>query len=455
MKLMRMASAFAVLLTTSTLWSKTPGKVEPKGGAWKTWVLLNGSQLRLPPPPDLADTAQELEALKSLQAGLDDVARAKMLYWDQGSPSYHWVQWLEQTILSQNVNTPNSTRQMAALNVAIYDAMVAAWDSKYAYKRRSPSQLDASFHPLLSGPDEPVYPNEFAVAAGAAAAVLSYFYPTQATALHSMAEDAGQSRLNGGVAFPSDVAAGLQLGDQVGQMVVERAKLDGSSAVWTGTVPTGPGIWTGTNPVCPLCGTWKTYAITAGDQFRPGPPLAYNSPEKQAELAFLKAEPRPFADQAAAFFWQTGQGTVTSWYDTVHTAMFEDHWTGNALRTARAYALMSVAHYDAMVACWDGKYTYWAIRPIQLDPTLTTLFTTPNHPSYPAAHATNSTAISDVMAYLFPTRAATFQSLASEAGRSRMVAGIHYPSDIDAGNALGHKVAQVVLDWANNDGSDK
>jgi hypothetical protein len=151
----------------------------------------------------------------------------------------------------------------------------------------------------------------------------------------------------------------------------------------------------------PLCGTWKTWVLSGSDQFRPGPPIPYNSPQKLAELAALKAQPRPFADQANAFFWQTGQGTVTTWYDSIHTAIFEDHLNGNALRTARAYALMSVAHYDAMVACWDGKYTYWAIRPFQLDPTLTTLFATPNHPSCPAAHATNSTAISEVMAYLF------------------------------------------------------
>jgi membrane-associated phospholipid phosphatase len=114
-----------------------------------------------------------------------------------------------------------------------------------------------------------------------------------------------------------------------------------------------------------------------------------------------------------------------------------------------------VAHYDAMVACWDAKYVYWAIRPFQLDPTLATLFATPNHPSYPAAHATNSTAIADVMSYLFPTRSATFRSMAGEAGRSRMVAGIHFQSDIDAGNTLGHKIAQAVIDWANQDGSDK
>ena len=57
------------------------------------------------------------------------------------------------------------------------------------------------------------------------------------------------------------------------------------------------------------------------------------------------------------------------------------------------------------------------------------------------------------MAYVFPTRALPFGELAIEAGWSRMVAGIHYQSDIDSGNMLGHKVAQAVIRWANTDGS--
>jgi hypothetical protein len=206
--------------------------------------------------------------------------------------------------------------------------------------------------------------------------------------------------------------------------------------------------------VCPTCGTWKTWLLSSGSQFRPAPPLAYNSPQKQAELAAMRAEPRTFADQASAFYWQTGAGVVTDWYNSAHTALFEDHLTSNPPRAARAYALMSVAHYDATVACWDGKYAYWAIRPVQLDPTLTTLFATPNHPSYPAAHATNSTAITEIMAYLFPTRAEFFRSQGFEAGRSRRVAGIHFQSDLDSGNTLGRNVAQVVMDWAEKDGAN-
>jgi hypothetical protein len=437
------------------------GQVEPNGGSWKTWVLTSGSQFRVPPPPDAAATRGELAWLKGAQSGLGAVERSQVAYWDAGAANYRWEQNLLQRLLNQinatpaAISNPLAIRQLTLLNVAIYDAMVAAWDSKYFYKRQLPSQMDSSVQVLVNPPNVPSYPNEFAVAAGAAAAVLKYLYPADATAIDNLAAEAARSRLYAGVALPSDYFAGLQLGDQVGQAVVQRAKSDGSDAVWTGTVPTGPGMWVGTNPACPLCGTWKPWLLSSGSQFRPGPPVAYNSPEKQAELAALHAQPRTFYDQSRAIYYQSGSGVFPDVYNSINTAVFEDHLTGNALRVARAFALASVGQYDSLIACFDGKYTYWAIRPSQLDPTLTTLFANPNHPSYPSAHATITTGYTDVIAYLFPTRAAYYRAIGIESGWSRMVAGIHYQSDIDSGSALGHNVARLVISWANNDGSQQ
>ena len=57
------------------------------------------------------------------------------------------------------------------------------------------------------------------------------------------------------------------------------------------------------------------------------------------------------------------------------------------------------------------------------------------------------------MSYLFPEHAADFQAIAQDAGESRIWAGIHYRSDIDSGNALGHNVGQKVIELAQNDGS--
>src|SRR5205814_3310208 len=81
---------------------------------------------------------------------------------------------------------------------------------------------------------------------------------------------------------------GMALGQAVAQKALARAATDGSDAVWTGTVPTGPGLWMGTNPVTPLEGQWKPWLMTRGDQFRPGPPPAYDSAQTKEELALIK-----------------------------------------------------------------------------------------------------------------------------------------------------------------------
>ena len=114
-------------------------------------------------------------------------------------------------------------------------------------------------------------------------------------------------------------------------------------------------------------------------------------------------------------------------------------------RAARVYALVSIAFYDSLIACWDAKYTYWAIRPNQLDPTITTLFPNPNHPSYPSAHASLAGGQGEVLAYLFSRDAEFIRNFAVESSNSRIWAGIHFRSDIDAGLALSTQVAGLIM----------
>jgi membrane-associated phospholipid phosphatase len=80
-----------------------------------------------------------------------------------------------------------------------------------------------------------------------------------------------------------------------------------------------------------------------------------------------------------------------------------------------------------------------------MDPTLTTVFSTPPFPSYPSGHSTISTAAAEVMAELFPERKAEYHRLAVEASNSRVWAGVHYRFDIEQGDSLGARVGRVVV----------
>jgi hypothetical protein len=58
-----------------------------------------------------------------------------------------------------------------------------------------------------------------------------------------------------------------------------------------------------------------------------------------------------------------------------------------------------------------------------------------------------------VLAQLFPGDAANLNAQADEAGMARLWGGVHFPSDIRVGLALGRRVAQRVIERAENDGS--
>jgi membrane-associated phospholipid phosphatase len=112
----------------------------------------------------------------------DAAALAAISFWDAGPPGYRWNEIAFNQVLKNNLNAngPRISRILALLNVAIYDATVAAWDSKYVYHRPRPSEVNTQVAPALPVPNSPSYPSEHAAAAGAAAAVLSYLFPNDA-----------------------------------------------------------------------------------------------------------------------------------------------------------------------------------------------------------------------------------------------------------------------------------
>jgi hypothetical protein len=162
---------------------------------------------------------------------------------------------------------------------------------------------------------------------------------------------------------------------------------------------------------------------------------------------------RTFATNAAAYFWQTPKGTTLHFVLAADQKIFENHLDSNPPRAARVQALMNVAAFDASVACWAAKYTYWRMRPFQADTTFNPLVTMPVHPSFPAAHGCSSGAQAAVLADLFPSDAASFTAQADDAGMARLWGGIHYPSDIRVGLRLGRSIAQRVIDWSRSDGA--
>jgi membrane-associated phospholipid phosphatase len=426
-------------------------QIEPGAGAWRTWVVPSVAPLRLAAPPNPAASATEIQAIKTLMSESNSDVKDQIAYWDAGSPGYRWMQLAARQMLAQNVAAPLFTRGMSLVSVAIYDATIAAWDSKYAWKRPSPATMDPSIQPLVAATGNPSYPSEHAVAAGAASVVMAYLFPNMAETYTDLAEEAARSRVYAGASFPSDVEAGLESGRQVGKMVITYALGDGSSTPFTGSFPAAPGVWSSATPVTPLAGSWKPWVLSSGSQFRVPAPPAGDSPDFQSQVAAVKNFTRTNTSNHSAWFWQPS--FITPWLDTANTEIFQSHLDRNAPRAARVYALEAIAQHDATIACWDTKFAYLEMRPPMADSSIVPLFALPQHPGFPSGHACASGAAAAVLSYLFPADAPSFSAMALDAGNSTFYAAIHTMFDVSQGIALGTQAGSQVVQRAQNDGA--
>jgi hypothetical protein len=141
------------------------------------------------------------------------------------------------------------------------------------------------------------------------------------------------------------------------------------------------------------------------------------------------------------------------------------------VESSRAFALLSSATADALIACWRAKYDYAYWRPItairmadtdgndatEADPDWTPLVPTPPYPEYTSGHACITGASSNTLGHLFGAddidlnvassvtgtsrHYDTADSLDEETMSARVWLGIHFRKAMTDGNRLGHKVS--------------
>ncbi len=85
------------------------------------------------------------------------------------------------------------------------------------------------------------------------------------------------------------------------------------------------------------------------------------------------------------------------------------------------------------------------VRPSYIDPTLTTAITIPGHPAYPSGHATEARLIAILLSKLNPSNSDIYHADAIRIARNREIAGVHYPSDSEAGRALADQFSPLFL----------
>jgi membrane-associated phospholipid phosphatase len=244
---------------------------------------------------------------------------------------------------------------------------------------------------------------------------------------------------------------GLATGRAIGDEMIEHLQNDGFSQPFTGTIPVGPGFWIpapGVPPGGANLGGVTPYLVNSTSQFRSAPPPAFGSPAFAADLreVLTIAQNRTPEQTAIALFWASaGAGsTPFGYWSEVAADNIEQAALGERAAT-HVFALMHAAQFDAQLTCFAAKYYYFVIRPSQVEPQISLVIPLPNYPAYPSGHACLMSSAARVLQHFFPAHTDELNDLVTEAGLSRIYAGIHYRFDITAAWVLGKAVAEWAL----------
>jgi hypothetical protein len=241
-------------------------------------------------------------------------------------------------------------------------------------------------------------------------------------------------------------------GPRAAQRVLDEARSDGFGTAWNGQVPQAAWAWRSlanppAPPAYPAIGGMRTFFAESGNSFRSVTPPAPGSARFITDSAEVRSYTEaPTAETARiAKFYDMTTGTLAGGFWNERAAeLIRKHATGER-QSATVLVTLNAAMMDALVACHDAKYVYWVPRPSQADPSIKPLIGVPNHPSYPSNHSCLSTAAGQVLAHFFPQERPRMESIATEAGVSRIYAGLHYRFDVEAGDDIGRKVANVAI----------
>jgi hypothetical protein len=290
----------------------------------------------------------------------------------------------------------------------------------------------------------------------------------------------------------------VEFGKAVSAAIMERAKADNyketramekyfgsqQEGKWH---PTAPDYLDGVEPYWTKI---KAMSLDSSSQFDPGAPPPFS---KDTASRFYKMNKEVFEtinnlskqQQDIAYFWDDNpfvshhKGHLT--YNTKKQTP-GGHWMGitaigcrktnaDAMKTARAYALVGVGLLDAFISCWDTKYRYNYIRPITVindwfDKRWEPYLQTPPFPEYTSGHSTISASAATILTALFGDNFSfhddadkeyigmerdftSFLQASQEASVSRLYGGIHYRLSLDTGVEVGKRVGAHVLKVAN------
>jgi hypothetical protein len=267
-------------------WRPTPPMFEdpltPQWANLQPFVMTSPDQFRPPGPPALESSAysaavNEIESLGRATGSTRTPEQTHIArFWADGSGTYtppgHWNLIAEQAALQHGNGLADDARLFAQLDFALADAAIVAWDAKFHYTFWRPItaireaatadnpnvQPDPTWTPLIVTPPFPEYISGHSTFSGTAATILTAEFgdnvSVDTTSLslpgvvrsfanfQAAADEAGRSRVYGGIHYQFSNQDGLAAGRALGQFVFDTLTDSNNShpprVMFTSAVPT-------------------------------------------------------------------------------------------------------------------------------------------------------------------------------------------------------------------------
>jgi hypothetical protein len=376
-----------------------------------------------------------------------------------------WNAIASTTIVKNGGKPPSSSPVwFAYTSLAVYDAVNA---------------ITGQYRPFYYRGTGPRTASVDAAAVAAAHRILVNYFPAQQSDL----DGRFAASLSDISADPAAKDAGVSVGEAAAASLIAARSGDGLEANVPYVPGSGPGVWIPTPPAFAAAATpwlpqFRPFTMTTAADFRPdGPtPLGSEAWKRDYNLTRLfggaNSTLRSAAETEIGIFWTE--------HPPQQYARAFGYLSGNyglsVQDTARLMAMLWTGYADAIIGCFDAKYTYSFWRPVtatiagggnsdlQADPAWLPLAATPNHPEYPAAHACASGAVSTLLAGYFGTTKIHFvadstvfqdgvhthtfedsRDIIDEVFWARIYAGFHYHHSLEVGEKLGTTIARELL----------
>ena len=374
-----------------------------------------------------------------------------------------WTAVMEEATL----RVPDPTlpiRAAAIMQLAIFEAVNA---------------IVGEYEPYLGSVSAPAGASPEAAAIAAAHRVLVNLLPYQAESLDAK-RNASLAALPDGAAK----SAGIAVGEASAVAMLAKRINDGMDGAVPYTPGAQPGQYRPTPPdLTPAFGAHlgqvNTFAIDSAARFRVRPPPALRSArytrdyDEVKRVGDIASRERPQDRSDVARFYEPDD-IVPIYFSAARQVSLAQRKT--LAENARIFALLGMALFDAMVACFDSKYFYDYWRPVtaiqqghtdgnpdtDADAHWAPLVFTPPFPSYPSGHASFGGAARRVLEHMYGAdgHAITLASplvpdvvlhytswtqISDDINDARIYGGVHYRFDQEAGARQGRKVGRYVL----------